>query len=64
MADSAWMMRKVYHATKLKPTDLFKRPKDGDSAKKDTEDIRAKQAEKMRWLAQFEEFRGKEGVDV
>ena len=60
MAYQAMMMRGAYHAKKLKQSDLFERPKDGKSAKVSADDIRAKQAETMRWLSQFEEFRGKE----
>lgn len=62
MATHAMMIRSAYHAKKLKSTDLFKRPVDGELAKEEVKDIKAKQADTMRWLSQFEEFRGKEGV--
>lgn len=52
--------RKAQHEKRIKTTDLFKRPKDEERAQKNVEDIRAKQAETMRWLSQIEEFRGKE----
>ncbi len=60
MAFQAMMMRGAYHAKKLKQSDLFDRPKDVKTAKISADEIRAKQAETMRWLSQFEEFRGKE----
>lgn len=60
MAYQAMMMRGAYHAKKIKQSDLFTRPKDGKTSKVTADDVRAKQAETMRWLSQFEEFRGKE----
>lgn len=63
MASHAMMIRAAYHAKKLKPSQLFKRPKDEEVAKNKAEDMRARSEETMKWLAQFEEFRGKEGVN-
>lgn len=54
------MIRSAYHAKSIKSTDLFKRPKAGEKTAQEVADIKAKQAETMRWLSQFEEFRGKE----
>ncbi len=60
MAANAMMIRSAYHAKSIKSTDLFKRPKAGEKTAQEVADIKAKQAETMRWLSQFEEFRGKE----
>lgn len=63
MASHAMMMRAAHHAKKLKQSQLFKRPTDEEVAKSKAEDMRARSEETMKWLAQFEEFRGKEGVN-
>lgn len=60
MATEAMMMRAAYHAKKLKQSQLFKRPTDGDQARNKAEEMRERSEETMKWLAQFEEFRGKE----
>lgn len=62
MAQEAMMARAAYHAKKLKPADLFKRPVDEDLAENKVKEMRERSDETMRWLSQFEEFRGKEGV--
>lgn len=56
------MIRAAHHAKKLKQSQLFKRPTDEDITKSKAEDMRERSEETMKWLAQFEEFRGKEGV--
>lgn len=63
MASQAMMTRAAYHAKKLKPSQLFKRPVDGSSVKNRAEHVRKRTEETMKWLAQFEEFRGKEGIN-
>ena len=63
MASHAMMIRAAYHATKLKQSQLFKRPSDEDQAKNKAEEVKERTEETMRWLSQFEEFRGKEGID-
>lgn len=62
MATQAMMVRAAHHAKKLKQTDLFRRPVDGDRARNKAEESLRRTEETMKWLAQFEEFRGKEGV--
>lgn len=62
MASHAMMIRAAHHAKKLKQSQLFKRPTDEEVAKSKAEDMRERTEETMKWLAQFEEFRGKEGV--
>jgi len=62
MASMAMMTRQAYHAKKLKQTDLFKRPLDEDIAKDKAEEARNRSEYTMKWLSQFKEFRGKEGV--
>lgn len=59
LANFAMMNRAAYHAKKLKPSKLFKRPQDASAVK----NKRERTEEAMKWLAQFEEFRGKEGVN-
>jgi len=56
------MVRAAHHAKKLKQTDLFRRPVDGEQVKNKAEETRKRTEETMKWLSQFEEFRGKEGV--
>ncbi len=63
MSTEAMMMRAAYHAKKLKQSQLFKRPTNADVAKDKSEDMRERSEEVMKWLAQFEEFQGKEGVN-
>lgn len=62
MATHAMMIRAAHHAKKLKQSQLFKRPSDEEVAKNKAEEMKERSEETMRWLAQFEEFRGKEGV--
>jgi len=59
-ATYAMWARQAANAKRLKSTDLFKRPRHGEKTEKEVEDIKAKQAETMAWLSQFEEFSGKE----
>lgn len=59
MAGHAMMIRAAYHAKKLKQTQLFRRPSDVEKAK----ERRKRSDDIMDWLSQFEEFRGKEGVN-
>lgn len=59
MAAQAMMNRAAHHAKKLKQSQLFRRPTDAEKAK----DRRERSKEIMKWLSQFEEFRGKEGVN-
>lgn len=64
MAIMAIFTRQAYHKDgKLGADDLFKRPVDGVTAKKTADDIKDKTEYTMRWLSQFEEFSGKEGVN-
>ena len=44
---------------KIKSGDLFKRPTGDIPTKKTLEDIRKKQEDTLKWLAQFEEFKDK-----
>ena len=59
LATQAMMMRQAYHAKKLKHTDLFKRPSSDVSTQVTAEDIRKKQEDTLKWLAQFKEFKDK-----
>ena len=61
-AQQAMMVRAAYHAKKLKATDLFRRPVDEAAAKSRAEEMRERSDYAMRWISQFEEFQGKEGV--
>lgn len=62
MASMAMMIRQAYHAKKLKQSDLYQRPTDEDTARDRAEGARAKSDYTMRWLSQFEEFGGNDGV--
>lgn len=48
---------------RTKAKDLFKRPNDEHAAEDSSKKFSDKHEDTMRWLAQFEEFRGKEGVN-
>jgi len=62
MATHAMMIRAAHHAKKLKQSQLFKRPTGEEMTKRKTVEKRERTEETMRWLSQFEEFQGKEGV--
>lgn len=63
-ARMAIFTRQAYHKDgKLGADDLFKRPVDGKTAKNKADEIKDKAEYTMRWLSQFEEFSGKEGVN-
>lgn len=63
MATMAIFTRQAYHREgRLGASDIFKRPVDGDTAKKTADEIKEKSDYTMRWLSQFEQFSGKEGV--
>ena len=62
MAGLAMMFRYANHAKKAKQSDLFKRPDGEEKARKTSEEIKAESEYTMKWLSQFEEFSGKEGV--
>ena len=64
MALMAIFTRQAYHKDgKLGADDLFKRPVDGITAKKTADEIKDKTEYTMRWLSQFEQFSGKEGIN-
>ncbi len=58
------IMREGAHRSKRpKVSDLFKRPLDEHTAKKETESLKEKADHASAWLAQFEQFSGKEGTN-
>lgn len=61
MSYQALMMRAAYHGKKknMKPSDLFKRPKQGQTP--DVQDMKAQIRQQQDWLSQFD-F-GKEGAN-
>ncbi|MEK3887251.1 hypothetical protein [Bacillus sp. FSL K6-3431] len=63
MTHEAFMMRQAYHAKRLKPSDLFKRPIDEGVAKSKSVDLQEKAENATEWLAQFANFSGKEELN-
>lgn len=59
MVSMAIMNRQAYHAKKLKPSDLFKRPTDEVKANKKAETRQVKTDAQIEWLSQFAEFSDK-----
>lgn len=58
MADAAMMTRQAYHAKRLKPSDLFKRPVDVAKAQEKSEELIDKAENATEWLSQFTNFNG------
>lgn len=56
----AIMHENAHRSKRPKSSDLFKRPVDDYTAKKKTESLKEKAEHASNWLAQFEQFRGKE----
>ena len=58
MAASAMMQRKATDAKRLKQSDLFKRPIDGNAAEEKMLGFKDKAENATDWLSQFSNFRG------
>jgi len=53
----AMMNRQAYHAKKLKPSDMFKRPNDDKNTNRTAEDVKERQNNIMKKLSKYKQFK-------
>ena len=58
MAYEAMMLRQAYHAKRLKPSDLYKRPVNEEAEKARSVELQNKTEHASEWLSQFTNFSG------